>query len=69
MKLCRFNEDRLGLVDGDDVVDVTGALEVIEKTGWPAPMGDAFIANLDAVCASVSDLSATATRLPISTVT
>lgn len=69
MKLCRFNEDRLGLVDGDDVVDVTGALEVIEKTGWPAPMGDAFIANLDAVCARVSDLSATATRLPISTVT
>lgn len=68
MKLCRFNDDRLGLVDGEDVADVTGALEVINKTGWPAPMGDAFIANLDAVCAKAADLSASAARHPISTV-
>ena len=29
MKICRFNDDRLGLVEGDEIIDVTGALEVI----------------------------------------
>ena len=43
MKICRFNDDRLGLVEGEDVVDVTAALEVIPTTGWPAPQGDALI--------------------------
>jgi 2,4-didehydro-3-deoxy-L-rhamnonate hydrolase len=56
MKICRFNNDRLGVVDGDTVIDVTGALDVIPAAGWPAPVGDALIANLDAVYAKASDL-------------
>lgn len=56
MKICRFNDDRLGIVDGENVIDVTGALDVIPSSGWPAPVGDALIANLDAVCARASDL-------------
>ena len=27
MKLCRFNDNRLGLVDGDSVLDVAGSLD------------------------------------------
>ena len=69
MKICRFNDDRLGLVEGDEVVDVTGALEVIPATGWPAPMGDALIANLDAVCAKASDLASSGDRHAVSDVT
>lgn len=62
MKICRFNDDRLGLVEGDEVVDVTGALEVIPAVRWPAPVGDGLIENLDAVCAKAKELAAGGTR-------
>ncbi|RPG00621.1 MAG: FAA hydrolase family protein [Rhodospirillaceae bacterium TMED63] len=66
MKICRFNNDRLGLVDGDEVIDVTDALEVLPTSGWPAPQGDALIANLDAVCSRASDLANLGKRFPLS---
>ena len=66
MKICRFNNDRLGLVDGDEVIDVTDALEVIPTSGWPAPQGDALIANLDTVCSRASDLANSGERFPLS---
>jgi 2-keto-4-pentenoate hydratase/2-oxohepta-3-ene-1,7-dioic acid hydratase in catechol pathway len=68
MKICRFNDDRLGVVDGEEVIDVTGALEVIPKCGWPAPVGDALIANLDAVCAKASALAPAGERHALSAV-
>ncbi|AIT82175.1 fumarylacetoacetate hydrolase family protein [Novosphingobium pentaromativorans] len=49
MKLCRFNDDRLGVVRGGMVHDVTAALDVLPTMRWPLPHGDAFIAHLDAV--------------------
>lgn len=62
MKICRFNDDRLGLVEGDEVIDVTGALEAIPPARWPAPVGDALIANLDAVCDRAAGLAASGAR-------
>jgi 2-keto-4-pentenoate hydratase/2-oxohepta-3-ene-1,7-dioic acid hydratase in catechol pathway len=56
MKICRFNDDRLGIVEGDEVIDISAALEVIPSYGWPSPAGDALIANLDAICAKASTL-------------
>jgi 2-keto-4-pentenoate hydratase/2-oxohepta-3-ene-1,7-dioic acid hydratase in catechol pathway len=47
MKLCRYNDNRLGVVEGDELIDVSEALEAIPETGWPRPPGDAFIASLD----------------------
>ena len=29
MKLCSFDDDRLGIVEGAEVLDVSGALEAI----------------------------------------
>ena len=49
MKLCRYNDNKLGVVDGQELIDVSEALEAIPQTGWPRPPGDAFIANLDNV--------------------
>ncbi|MEX2455186.1 MAG: fumarylacetoacetate hydrolase family protein [Rhodospirillaceae bacterium] len=49
MRLCRYNADRLGLVKGDQAIDVTMALEPIPHVRWPRPPGDAMIANLEAV--------------------
>jgi 2,4-diketo-3-deoxy-L-fuconate hydrolase len=69
MRLCRFDDDRLGLVKGDEVLDVSAAIGVIPETRWPAPPGDALIANLDAVCAEVAKIEGSATAKPIKDVT
>ncbi len=68
MKLCRFNDDRLGLVDGEEIADVTEALGVIPLTRWPAPHGDGLIAHLDAVRSEVEKIAAAAQRMKISDV-
>jgi hypothetical protein len=40
MRLCRFNSDRLGLVEGDQVLDVTSALQALPDWRWGAHEGD-----------------------------
>lgn len=49
MKLCRFNNDRLGLIKGDLVHDVTDALAVLPPQRYPMPAHDLMIAALDQV--------------------
>ncbi|MER0784380.1 fumarylacetoacetate hydrolase family protein [Pseudomonas aeruginosa] len=45
MKICRFNHDRIGVVRDADVFDVT---DLFDRTlTWPAPLGDAVIAQLE----------------------
>ncbi len=65
MRLCRFNNDRLGLVEGDEVLDVTAALDAIPAQRWPLPPGDLLIRHLDAVRARAESLRATARRMPL----
>jgi 2-keto-4-pentenoate hydratase/2-oxohepta-3-ene-1,7-dioic acid hydratase in catechol pathway len=62
MRLCRFNDDRLGLVDGDAVLDVTRALEALPKERWPLPHGDQLIRNLPAVRSAIEKAAASAAR-------
>ncbi|MDH3234976.1 MAG: fumarylacetoacetate hydrolase family protein [Alphaproteobacteria bacterium] len=69
MRLCRYDDDRLGLVKGDQVLDVSEALGVIPATRWPAPTGDALITHLDAVRAEVAKLEGSAKATPIADVT
>ena len=57
MKICRFDDERLGLVDGERVLDVTGALDILPAVRWPAPFGDALIANLDKVRGEIERLA------------
>ena len=33
MRICRYNADKLGLVKGDQLIDVTLALEKVPKVG------------------------------------
>ena len=68
MKICRFNDNRLGVVEGDAVLDVTAALDVIPPMCYPAPLGDQFIANFPAVLERIAALKATAPRLSIGNV-
>lgn len=63
MKLCRFNDNRLGVVDGREVIDVTEALDVIPRSGYPLPPFDSLIANLEAVTQRIGALRGQAKRL------
>ena len=65
MRLCRFNDNRLGLVEGDQVADVTAALDVIPSYSWPLPEGDLLIQNLDAVLEKAKGLAAGAQRIAV----
>ena len=68
MKLCRFDDNRLGLVQGAEVIDVTAALEVVAPRRWPAPPGDALVASLDAVLARARALAPESPRHPLGAV-
>jgi 2,4-didehydro-3-deoxy-L-rhamnonate hydrolase len=62
MRLCRFDENRLGLVLGHEVADVSAALELLPSVRWPLPYGDLLIANLDKVRRRVETLADSAPR-------
>jgi len=62
MKLCRFDDDRLGLVEGDAVLDVSEALAAIPPQKWPYRHGDALIAHLPAVLERARSLAPRAAR-------
>jgi len=69
MKLCRFNQGRLGVVDGDQVRDVTAALDVLPAYRYPLPSFDPMIAHLDAVVARAKRVAATADPVPLRSLT
>jgi 2-keto-4-pentenoate hydratase/2-oxohepta-3-ene-1,7-dioic acid hydratase in catechol pathway len=47
VKFCRYNDNKLGVVEGDQVHDVSYALDLIPAARWPFPRGDQFVAHLD----------------------
>ena len=65
MRLCRFGENRLGIVDGDRLRDVTAALDVIAPHRYPFPPGDLLIANLEKLAARAGELVKTAAPVPV----
>jgi 2-keto-4-pentenoate hydratase/2-oxohepta-3-ene-1,7-dioic acid hydratase in catechol pathway len=69
MRLCRFGDDRLGVVEGTTVRDVTAALDVLPPQRYPLPRYDLLIANLDAVTARIKSVLPQAPVLPLESVT
>ena len=69
MKICRFDDDRLGLVEDDHVLDVSGALEAIPPQRWPLALGDPLIMNLERVAERVRALAKSTPRRKLSSVT
>jgi 2-keto-4-pentenoate hydratase/2-oxohepta-3-ene-1,7-dioic acid hydratase in catechol pathway len=69
MKFCRFDDERLGLVDGNSVRDVTAALDVLPRCTYPLPQHDIFIANLEAVTTRARAVAKDAPALPLESVT
>ncbi len=46
MRLCQFDENRLGLVERETVRDVTAVLDSLPSRRYPFPQGDALISAL-----------------------
>jgi 2-keto-4-pentenoate hydratase/2-oxohepta-3-ene-1,7-dioic acid hydratase in catechol pathway len=68
MKLCRYGEGRLGLVDNGQLRDVTAALDVLPAYRYPLPPFDPFIANLDKVMSRVTAVAEAAASVPVGSV-
>jgi 2,4-diketo-3-deoxy-L-fuconate hydrolase len=66
VRLCRFDHDRLGLVLGEEVVDVSAALDSLPSYRWPFPPGDALIAGLAGLRPTIEALAATGSRQRLS---
>jgi len=65
MHLCRFDDDRLGLVQGEMVRDVTASLDVLPAYRYPLPSYDLLISNLDRVVARVNAIAESSPTRPL----
>lgn len=68
MKICRFDGDRLGLVENETVIDVSAALSALPDLQWPVPHGDALVTNWSSVEARLEGVMVSAPRLDLSEV-
>ena len=67
MRVCRFDNERLGIVEGEAptvVRDVTAALDVLPQVRYPLPKHDPLIAHLPQVLARARSLATAAPALP-----
>jgi 2-keto-4-pentenoate hydratase/2-oxohepta-3-ene-1,7-dioic acid hydratase in catechol pathway len=63
--LCRFDDNRLGVVSGAEVRDVTAVLDRLPAASYPYPPHDALIAGLERLRPEIERLAATAAALPL----
>lgn len=65
MKICRFNDNRLGVVRGDAVHDVTDVLDQLGAQRYPFPRYDLLIERLPAIRSELEERAASAPALAI----
>jgi 2,4-didehydro-3-deoxy-L-rhamnonate hydrolase len=65
MRLCRFDDDRLGLVAGDEVRDVTGVIERLPECRWPLPKSDPLITALNELKPAIAEAAKRAPARPL----
>jgi 2,4-didehydro-3-deoxy-L-rhamnonate hydrolase len=68
MKICRFNEDRIGIVDGEEVRDITDLAREIGIRPPERPLGDALIIALPKIAEELADSSRRFPHLPLAKV-
>jgi 2-keto-4-pentenoate hydratase/2-oxohepta-3-ene-1,7-dioic acid hydratase in catechol pathway len=68
MRLCRFGNGRVGVVNGDAVRDVTAALDVLPSYRHPFPAHDVLIEHLDVLRSRIEQVAASSPSLPLSDV-
>lgn len=65
MKLCRYDENRLGIVLDDGIHDVTGSLDALPAQRYPLPPHDLLIAGLDALRPALEAAARKSKAIPI----
>jgi 2-keto-4-pentenoate hydratase/2-oxohepta-3-ene-1,7-dioic acid hydratase in catechol pathway len=65
MRICRFDDDRIGVVEGESVRDVSAVLERLPTVRWPVPPGDLLVAHLDDLRPEMARLAADADPVPL----
>lgn len=68
MKICWYDDHRLGLVIDGRVHDVSAARDALPTPRYPAAPGDLLIANLDLVRAAIARLPPDPAARPVETV-
>ncbi len=68
MKICRFDDNRLGLVQGDQVLDVTAALDALPAYRYPLPSTDQLIENLEMLKPRILEAAKGAKAIPLAQV-
>jgi 2,4-didehydro-3-deoxy-L-rhamnonate hydrolase len=72
MRICRFDENRLGprlgVVRGDLVHDVTAVLAGLPPLSWPVPPGDHFFNQLDRLRPAMEAAADAASGVPVDSV-
>jgi 2,4-diketo-3-deoxy-L-fuconate hydrolase len=66
MRLCRYDNNRIGLVRGRDLHDVTAIVDtLLPPLRYPPPLGDHLIANLNALRPGMERLADTSPPRPL----
>ena len=68
MRLCRFDDNRLGLVQGESVRDVTPVLRRLAAHRWPFPKGDPLLAALETLKPEIALEAESAPERPLAAV-
>lgn len=68
MRICRFNEGRVGLVEGNTVYDVTSVTAQLPKLEWPVEPGDLLIKHLASLTPAILAAKKDAKTYPTSDV-
>jgi 2,4-diketo-3-deoxy-L-fuconate hydrolase len=68
MRFCRFDDDRLGVVRGTMVHDVSAVLADLPPLRWPAPQGDHFFNHFGTLRPKMEALAKTAPGVPVASV-
>ena len=68
MRLCRFNDNRLGVVKDDVVYDVSSVLDLLPACRYPLPQKDLLIEALAGLKGPIAAAMATAQTVPLAAV-
>lgn len=69
MKICRFNFDKLGLIEGDVLRDVSAVLEGLPGFRWARPLADPVIERLPTLRTAIETATRNAPVVALSDVT
>jgi 2-keto-4-pentenoate hydratase/2-oxohepta-3-ene-1,7-dioic acid hydratase in catechol pathway len=64
MKICRFDDNRLGLVGNDGIRDVSAVLSRLPQASYPFPKHDALIAHLPEILPELEKTAKSAKPVP-----